>query len=45
MLYEIVEACDDMGIHRTATPAKLLEHPVRCLARAAATLIQTWDSI
>jgi len=45
MLCGIVKACDDMGIHRAATSAELLEHPVRCIARAAAALIQAYDSI
>jgi hypothetical protein len=45
MLYEIVKAYDDIGIHRTATTAELLEHPVRCIARAVAALSQAYDSI
>ena len=44
MLCGIVKACDDMGIHRAATTAELLEHPVRCIA-AAAALILVYDSI
>jgi hypothetical protein len=45
LLYEIVKAYDDIGIYRTATTAELLEHSVRCIARAVATLRQTYDSI
>ena len=45
MLYEIVKAYDDIGIHRTAMTAELLEHPVRCIARPVAALSQAYDSI
>jgi hypothetical protein len=44
MPYEMVKAYDDIGIQRTATTAELLEHPVRCIARAVAALSQTYDS-
>jgi hypothetical protein len=40
MLFDIVKAYDDIGIHRTATNAELLEHPVEFIARAVAALIQ-----
>ncbi len=45
MLCETVEAYDDIGIHRTVITAELLEHSVECIARAAAALIQAYDSI